>query len=266
VKRPRKRAARLREQERLRDEQRRKLEQAERDGIELESTIEEPLAVDLSGNTPDKQRAWDEHEEFADLPPGMTPEELARHFWLTDEQGNTLPVSPEVYARYKRAALRRPKRPRLDREIEAAALDRMDEVRDYELALDRAEDWQERRLLRGKRPAPYTEAGQSFEEAAERRLRRYDYARDREAWAAGEQRRLEELETERQLARVRAEKILEEEERGGIAPVGGYLVKREGGLEHENQGKPNAIQAASKASVRAARKLSAALGRDAQQE
>jgi hypothetical protein len=211
LRRPRNRAARFREEARVEDEARRNLEQAEREGTDEIETV----TVDPYAGTPEQQRLSDEHETFASLPPGLDSRELGEYLWLTDEQGRTLPVSPEVYARYKRAQLRKPKRPRLDREIEAAALNRIDDLRDWKRSYDETDDWQKRARLRSKKPGPYGEPGQSFEEAAANKLHRH---RDYEI---GEFRRrtVEEQETEKQLARVRAERIVEQEQETGLTPT-----------------------------------------------
>jgi hypothetical protein len=147
--------------------------------------------------------------------------------------------------------------------IEEEALARINELRDWQQLYDEAEDWHERRRMRNKRPPSYTAYGESFQEAAERRLNRWDYQRERGAFAAGEVRRLEQLETERQLARVRAEKIIEEEERTGVAPTGAWAVKREAGLEHSGQGEPNAISESSKVGVRERLRFAAKVGKEA---
>ena len=199
----------------------------------------ETVEVDRFGNTPELQRKWDEQSEFDWLPSGLDAKGLARQLDVGES------ISPielrELHARYVRAKGRKPGRARLDRGVEDELLSRVDELREWEKRYESAESWQERARLRSKRPEPYAKPGETPLEVAERRVHGYAYTREREAWAEGERRRLEAEATERQLARVRAEKIIEEEEQGGLSLVGAWAVKREAGLGDPNVGVDNPI-------------------------
>jgi hypothetical protein len=212
MRRPRPRAARLREEERLRDEARRKQENEEA-GVVV---------------PPEDEGS------------GISPEEYVA------SQGVDRAVPGYAIQRV---------RPKLDPVIESEALARIDEIRDFERRYDAAEDWHARARLRAKRPEPYAERGESFQQAAERGLRGYDH------WYSSELlTRIDEQQEIEDLARREAARKLIEE---GGAFTGRWALERESGLEHPRQGEPNRISESSKVGVRERLRFAAKVGKDA---